>query len=430
MRLRACSATTLTHKERNVDCPFRRYRGYELPVSTRPHSLVRTHLDTAGKRLVSQPRRSYSGRVKRRVKIALKILVCSIVGLAVISLVFFLWLTRGPTTQLIDASGKELTAGSAPHEDEKVLGDSLFDETRALIKGREFAAARERLLKVIEESDRDGEACILLCDVSRELKDVEAAADYGLKAVELLPGSAEAHLSYAKALGAQLASDMQSISGMFGAMKRMGLFKAELNRVIELNPQDTEARTILVFTNMAPKPIGDIDRAIELCGEIEARDPVSGKQLRAMCYQRNKETERAITLLLAGIEEYPDEYSFRVALADIYAEEKRLEAADVEYEAARRGGKGKVYYRSLYGQARMRILNQFEPARAVELLDEFIADEPENDTMQTVAHACWRKGNALEQLGRKQDARAAYEESLRRDPSLELAKKAIAGLPE
>ncbi len=365
--------------------------------------------------------------MKRRV---LRILFYSIVGLAVVTLMFFLWFSHSPTTQLIDASGKELTAGTAPQGDEEVLDGSLFEEAQALIKRKEFAAAKERLLRVIEESNRDGEACILLCDVSRELKDVAAAADYGLKAVELLPGSAEAHLAYAKALGAQLAADMQSISGMLGAMKRLGLFKAELNRVIELNPQDTEARTMLVFTNMAPKPIGDIDRAVELCGEIEARDPIMGKQLLAMCYQRKKETERAIALLLAGIEEYPEECSLHAALADIYAEEKRFDAADAEYEAARRGEKGKAYYRSLYGQARMRIQNQFEPARAVELLNEFIRGEPESDGMQTVAHACWRKGNALEQLGRKQDAREAYEESLRRDPSLELAKKAIAGFSE
>ena len=395
-----------------------------------PENAHAEYMFAAGKQLVPQPRFSYIGHVKKRPKRALRILIGSIVGLAVFSFLFFLWFTRSPTTQLIDASGKELTAGTAPQGNEEVLGGSLFEEAQALIKRKEFAAAKERLLRVIEESDRDGEACILLCDVSRELKDVEAAADYGLKAVELLPGSAEAHLSYAKALGAQLAADMQSIGGMLSAVKRLGLFKAELNRVIELNPQDTEARTMLVFTNMAPRPMGDIDRAIELCGEIEARDPVRGKQLLAMCYQRKKETERAITLLLAGIEEYPEEYSLHAALADIYAEEKRFDAADAEYEAARRGGKGTAYYRSLYGQARMRIQNQFEPARAVELLDEFIADEPESDGMQSAAHACWRKGNALEQLGRKQDAREAYEESLRRDPGLELTKKSIAGLQE
>lgn len=366
-------------------------------------------------------------QMKRR---AFRILLYLFVGIIAISLTYFYWLTRSPTTTLVDASGKELTAGGPPPKVENDLDSSPFREVQALIKEKQFAAANVLLLRIIDESDRDGEACILLCDVSRELKNLEVSVDYGLKAIELLPTSAEAHLSYAKALGAQLADDMQSIGGMLRAVKNLKLLTAELNRVVELNPQDIEARTMLVFTNLAPKPMGDIDRAIEICKEIEARDPATGKQLLAMCYYRKKNTDRAITLLLAGIEEHPEEYSFHVTLADIYAEEKRFDSADREYEAARSGEKGKAYYRSLYGQARMRIQNQFEPARAVELLDEFIADEPETDTMQTVAHACWRKGNALEQLGRKQDARQAYEESLRRDPSLDLAKKSIASLSQ
>ena len=360
----------------------------------------------------------------------MKILICSVVGLAVVSFLLFLWFTRSPTTQLIDASGKELTAGGTLEGEDEIFGGSPFEKARALIRNREFAAAKEKLLRVIEESDRDGEACILLCGVSRELKEVKAAVDYGLKAVKLLPDSAEAHLSYAKALGAQIFNDMQSIGGMFSAMGRLGLFKGELERVIELDPEDTEARTMLVFYHLSPKPMGDIDRAIELCREIEVRDPISGKQLLAVCYHKKKETERAITLLLAGIEEYPQEYSFHLALANIYAEEKRFDAADAEYEAARGGQKDEVYYRSLYGQARMRILNEFEPGRAVQLLDEFITGEPDGDNVQSVAHACWRKGNALEQLGRNQDAREAYEESLRREPGLKLAEKALEGLQE
>ena len=351
-------------------------------------------------------------------------------GLVVATSLWYVWFTRTPTTQLVDATGKELTAGTAVEGQEDGLGDLFFDAPRALIENRDFPAAKAMLLRMIEESDRDGQACILLCDVSRELGEEEAAADYGLKAVELLPDNAEAHLAYAKAIGAQMAIDMQSFGGMFSAMKRIGHFKAELDRVIELDPDDTEARTMLVFTNLAPKPFGDVDQAIELCEQIEARDPVAGKQLLAMCYQRKGEPERAITLLLAGIEAHPEENSFHAALADVYAAAKRFDDADTEYEAARLGGKDQTYYRSLYGQARMRIQNEFEPAKAIELLDEFIVDEPETDKMQSVAHACWRKGLALEQLGRKQDARAAYQESVRRDPAFELAKKSLAALPE
>jgi tetratricopeptide (TPR) repeat protein len=368
--------------------------------------------------------------MKGRIKRALKILACSIVGLVAAVFLFFLWITRDPTTQLIDATGKELTAGGALEGEDDLLGGSLFEEVQKFISDKEFAAAKKRLLQIIDETDRDGEACILLCDVSRELKEVEEAVDYGLKAVTLLPESTEAHLSYARALGLQMFSGMQGIGGMLSAMARLGPFKAEIDRVIELDSDNTEARTMLVFYYLSPKPIGDIDRAIEECRELELRDPVSGKQLLAACYHRRKETERAIALLLAGIEEFPEECGFHVALADIYAEEKDFDAADTQYEAARRGKKDEAYYRSLYGQARMRVQNEFEPEQAIVLLDEFIADEPEGDNVQSVAHACWRKGKALEQLGRKQDALLAYEESLRRSPGLKLAEKAIKDLQD
>lgn len=368
--------------------------------------------------------------MKKRIRSTVKILIRLILGLAVVSLLLFLWLTRSPTTQLIDASGQALSSSGALAGEAEVFGGSLFEKAQALIEDREFAAAKESLLQVIEQSDRDGEACILLCDVSRELKEVETAVDYGLKAVTILPDSAAAHLSYAKALGLQIFSGMQSLSGMFSAMARVGYLKAEIDRVIELDTEDTEARTMLVFYYLAPTPIGDIDRAIEVCREIEARDPLAGTLLLAVCYNKNKETERAIALLLAGIAEYPAGNSLHLALADIYAEDNRLDDADAEYDAARLGEKDEVYYRSLYAQARMRIKNKFEPERAVGLLDEFIAGEPDGDTVPSVAHACWRKGDALEQLGRNEDAREAYEQSLRREPGLELAEKALADLKE
>ena len=360
----------------------------------------------------------------------MKILICSILGLAVVSFLLFLWFARSPTTQLVDASGQELLAGGALEVEEAGFGGALFENARALIERKEYAAAKDGLLEIIEMSDRDGEACVLLCDVSRELEEVDAAVDYGLKATKLLPDSAEAHLCYGRALGLKMFSNMQGIGGMLSAMTQIGHFKKALDRVIELDPDDTEARTLLVFTNLAPPPFGNIDTAMELTREIESRDPVRGKQLLAACYRRKKETERAIALLEAGIEEYPEERSFHVALADIYAEEDRFDAADAEYEAARRGEKGTAYYRSLYAQARMRIQNELEPERAIELLDEFIAGDPEGDNMPSVAHACWRKGNALEQLERTEDARTAYQESLQRKPGLKVAEKALAGLEQ
>ena len=246
----------------------------------------------------------------------MKKLIRAFIIVVVVLTGLFFWFTRAPTTELIDASGKELTAGSAIQGEDEVFGGSLFEQAHGLIESKDFAAAKESLLGIIEQSDRDGEACILLCDVLRELKEVDEAVDYGLKAVELLPDSPKAHLAYAEALGLQMFTNMKGIGGMLSAMTRLGPFRKALARVIELDSDDTEARTMLVFLNMAPKPIGDIDRGIELCGEIASRDPVLGNQLLAVCYQQKDEIERAVEICLAGIEEFPEEGGFHYTLAD------------------------------------------------------------------------------------------------------------------
>jgi tetratricopeptide (TPR) repeat protein len=359
----------------------------------------------------------------------MKKLIFIVAGLLVVATIFFLWYRREPSTTLVDDKGRVLTAGRVPGE-EGTLDDKLFEEVRTLIDERAFAAAKESLLKIIETSDRDGEACILLCRVTRELKEVEQSLDYGLKAVELLPDSAEAHLWYAKAIGLELSMNVKSITGIFSAMKGIGLFKKEAQRVIELDPDDTEARMMLMFTNLAPKPIGNMDRAIRYAKEIETIDPMKGKHFLAICYHQNEETERAIELCKSGIAEFPQEGGFHVTLADIHVDRERFKEADAEYEAARRGEKDAMYYRSLYYQALMRVDHRFECARAVALLDEFIAGEPRFEGLPSIAYACLRKGNALELLERKQDARRAYEESLRHEPGFEPAREALDSLTE
>jgi tetratricopeptide (TPR) repeat protein len=213
-------------------------------------------------------------------------------------------------------------------------------------------------------------------------------------------------------------------------MKWVRLFKKEAQRVIELDPDDTEARMMLMFMNFAPKPIGNIDQAIQYAKEIETRDPVKGKQFLAICYNQNEETEKAIELCRNGIAEYPEARGFRVTLAGIYGDREQFKEADAEYEAARRGEKDAVFYRSLYYQALMRIKNQFEYTRAVKLLDEYIAGEPWFEGLPSVAQACLRKGNALELLERKGDAKKAYMESLRREPGFKSAQEALDSLIE
>lgn len=342
-------------------------------------------------------------------------------------LVMFWWFSGDPSTELVDGSGRKLTAGTSTNNAEDPTA-SPFASIETMIEERKFEEAETALLEMIETTDHDGRACILLCDVTRELKKDEEAVDYGLKAIGLLPDSAEAHLAYAKALGMQMARSIKSLTGIFGAVKGINTFKEEINLVIELDPENIEARSMLMFTNLAPWPIGDIDEAIRICGDIERLDPKLGKRFLAFCLHRKEETERAIELCLTCIETYPEEPGFHLTLANIYTDEERFEEADAEYEAAREGEKGETYYQSLYYQALMRVNNEFEPERAVELLDEFIAADPHGEGMPSVAYACLRKGNALEQLEMYPETRAAYEECLRIEPDFEPVMEAMEEL--
>lgn len=360
----------------------------------------------------------------------MKLLVTLITGTTLVGGLLFFWLQRDPTTQLVDASGRALTTGSAPEGEADVEVD-LFAAPRAALEAFQFAAAADQLREILETSDRDGETCTLLARATTGLEEYDEAVDWGLKAIELRPESAEAHLAYATALGLQIAAEFDGIAGIFKAMGRLGRFKDELFRVIELDPDDTEARTMLAFYYMmAPAPIGDIDAAWERCEEIHALDPVAGTQMRAMCRYQMDEVEEAIGLCREGIATWPDEREIRATLAELLVEEERFEEADVEFAAARAGEADEVYWRALYGQARMRTEQDFELEEAVAMLDEYIAADPKGKQLRSAAHACWRRGLALEKLKRIDEARAAYEECLRRKPDHEQALEALDDLDD
>lgn len=353
-------------------------------------------------------------------------ILLSLFGVALCAgLAFWWWFSTDPTTVLVDAAGGELTAGTPLEAEVESAEQTPFEEARALLEARQPLEAKELLVKLLEETERDGETCILLSDVTLELEEYDEAVDYGLKAVELLPDSAPAHLAYAKALGGQIASEMKSIAGLFGMFKQLRLAKQEIERVIELDDDDTEARSMLAMYYMAPKPIGDSAKAIEISLEVVERDPIAGNQLLAISYHQNGELERAIELCRTCLEEYPEERSFHTTLAGLFQRAERYEEADVEYEAARAGEKDETYYRSLYSQARMWMNQEIEIEHAIRMLDEYIEADPWGDMMASAAHAAWRKGNAYELLQRVDDARAAYEESLRLKPSFGRAEEAL-----
>ena len=141
--------------------------------------------------------------------------------------------------------------------------------------------------------------------------------------------------------------------------------------------------------------------------------------------------EEALELCAARLVEYPEERVFHVTRGGILARAERYDEADRAFEAARPdGGKpDEAYFRSLHGQASTWIQRGVELERAVALLDEFLAGaRPETGGMPPPEDAWWRRGQALEALGRRDEASAAYRAGLEAAPDHRASREALEAL--
>lgn len=299
-------------------------------------------------------------------------------------------------------------------------------EARALIDAGDFERARAMLLARGESED--GEVLRLLSEASRELGLYEEAVEQGERAAALSPDDPAAHLSYARAIGAQTMDEIDSVFGLLKAKSRIDRFLAEIDRVRELDPQDIEGRKLKVMYHLAPAPIGDQDLALEICAEIEAIDRCAGGYWTAVVRERRGETELAVEVCRQGIADCPDELGFRLVLGRLLAAGDDPVAADEQYAAALEGPECDERHLALYERAKLRIEGDFELSEARAFLGAYIEAAPRGDFMPSVAHAQWRLGMALEGLGQLEEARRAYEESVRLDPEFASAAEALAKL--
>lgn len=378
----------------------------------------------------------------------MKLVLAGILALALLGGLILYWST--PSTQLVDASGAQLTAGlpadpvtpeaeapidlkvdAAPYTGmvsatPELFAGEEFREIKRLMDSGNHGPAKERLVALLETSDRDGEACILLSETCRELGQLDEAVDYGLKAVELLPDVGRAHHRYAKALAEQMMRGENKLA----AMLLLPRWKEELATAIELDPGNVDARLEqLTFYTYMPGVIGgDLDRAIELSAELEEYEPARGKLWMALAYQRKEDLARATELCEEGMAAFPEDGMFACTLGGIRADEGRFEDADAAFEQARQAGRGEAFYRTLVAQADMHVEHELDRAKALELYDEYLAYHPDIPLMPPNAMVLYKKGQALEQLGRTDDARQAYQASLASEPQFTPAKDALEAL--
>ncbi len=360
------------------------------------------------------------------------------VALVLIAGVGALCVANQPTTELVDATGAQLTAGlpvDAPAPDvfcddaavaPGLFEGAAFEQVARLIDTGRAHEAKQRLVEILASSERDGEACILLSDACRALGEFDEAADYGLKAVELLPDVGVAHHTYAKALADKMIQGENRLAAAFLLPK----WKAALARAIELEPANVDARLeqLTFYTYMPALIGGDLERALELSTELEAYDARKGKLWTALVCQRSGDAPRAIELCEEGMVEFPSDGMFACTLGSLFAEAERFDDADVAFQRARDTWGSEARGRALVAQATMHVEHGLDHEKAIALLDEYLRNPPRIALMPPRATVLVTKGRALEALGRAREARAAYEDALRADPSHAAAAEALESL--
>ena len=302
-----------------------------------------------------------------------------------------------------------------------------LDAARSLFGERKYEQARELLEGSLNDPGAKAERLLLLTRVCNILGDYEDGIRYGKQAVELLPDSGEAHFRYAQAMRVK----MQKVSE-FKAMFVVGGYKKTLQKAIDLDPKHVGAREEQIgFLIHAPGFAGgSYEKAEQRIAELKPLD-----WRRAMLSTADLESTRkngtAVEKIYNEIlEKYPDDGATRANLGYWYQRETRYAEADREFGRLVEHEEPAYAMIALYQRARTRILGEYQPEKAVEFLQKFIAEAADDlPDVPSKSNAYRRLGNAYEQLDDTGQAREAYRQALALDADNKEAKKALKALP-
>lgn len=301
-----------------------------------------------------------------------------------------------------------------------------LERAQTLIDERRYVEARELLERTIRDSRLEAQGLVLLTRVCVEQEDYEDGIPYGERAVELLPRSSEAHLRHAQAVRVKL-SKISKMKAMFS----LGAYKDGLNRALELDPDNVDAmeEKIGYLTHAPGIAGGDVDEAAEWIAKLKRHDAERGATLEAELELKQGNEERALAIWREVLETDPSNARSLLNLGFWHQAREEWKEADHHFGRLAAGGDPQFALTGLYQQARTRVLGEYEPRRAIELLDEFRArlDQP-LPGVASASSAWWRTGNAHEQLGDTAAARRAYETALELDPDNKEARKSLKSL--
>jgi tetratricopeptide (TPR) repeat protein len=294
-------------------------------------------------------------------------------------------------------------------------------EVQSMLKARSSGAlaAAEALVKA---EPRSGEAWIALTRARIQSKKYEKAVEAGEKATELAPKSAQAHYWLGNALGSRIGE-----VGMIGKMSMAPDLRDAFEQAVKLDPTLTDARNALIeFYLQAPGAIGGgIDKARAQATAIGKYDRAGGLTAQTRIAMHEKNWAQAIKSAEAAVALKPDDARMRQQLIVLYQEAKRWPDAytTVKKWIAESPDSNNAHYQlgRLAAESGQYLADGEAALRAYLKMPREAQDPPPKN-----AH--YRLGQILAKAGRKDEARVAFQTSLKLDPKMKEAKEALAAL--
>jgi len=243
------------------------------------------------------------------------------------------------------------------------------------------------------------------------------------KCVATEPGNSKFHQWLGRALGLQAAQN-----GIMSSVMSIRKVRAELEKAIELDPVNLEARQdIAIMYRALPGFLGGSNaKAAEQIAIIRRHDPALATQLDGDFLAADKKYDAALTAYNESAKLNP-RAMIQVRISLVHQQRKEWEKAFAALERALAFDSNHPL--ALYQVGRTAALSGQQLDRGEKCLRTYIAmpvrEELENPSL---AAAHFRLGNILEKKGDSAGVRTEYETSLRIDPKQKLAREALAKL--
>ncbi len=290
------------------------------------------------------------------------------------------------------------------------------------LKDENYQASKSQLLKLYNEDKADHQTAYYLGRIAMIEKAYDQAVEYFQHASELQQQNSKYHFWLGRAYGVQAMK-----ANIFKKAILAGRVKAEMEKAVELDPENIEARkNLLQFYAMAPGVMGGSEeKALAQADEIKKRNEVEGILALGQIYLMKKNYAEAEKVYLEGLQKNNQYEQLYGMLALTYHRKNEIPKA---FETLEKLIAIKPDYMNSYAQIGLLSASTGQQLElGITCLNKYLslyAKNPEQG-QYSKAWAYHQLGIIYEEQGQKDQAKETYQLALESDSDYKPAKKAL-----